>query len=326
MSMNLHRTAGIVFLLFLFLCASCNKSSKNMVSSGDQMRYPDTKKETSVYLEHFGTKVADHYRWLEDDMSDETAAWVDKQNEVTFSYLEKIPARNLFKERLEKIWNYEKVGAPFQRGPYIYYYKNNGLQNQFVLYRKKEGGTEEVFIDPNQFSKDGTTSLGDISFTEDGLLVAYSVSKGGSDWREVIVMDAISKKILEDTLKDIKFSGLSWKGNEGFYYSSYDKPTGSELSAKTDQHKLYYHALGTSQKKDVLVFGGKDKRRYVSGMVSEDSRYLFVSAANATSGNELYIQRLDQEKAEILPLVTNFNNDHDVIDVRDGYVYILTNL
>lgn len=297
-----------------------------MVSTNQVIRYPETKKEKNIYLEHFGTKVADPYRWLEDDMSAETGAWVDKQNEVTFSYLEKIPSKKLFMERLEKIWNYEKVGAPFQRGPYIYYYKNNGLQNQFVLYRKKEGSAEEVFIDPNQFSKDGTTSLGDVSFTEDGSLVAYSISKGGSDWREVIVLDAFSKKIIEDTLKDIKFSGLSWKGNEGFFYSSYDKPTGSELSAKTDQHKLYYHALGTKQKNDVLVFGGNQKRRYVSGSVSEDNKYLFIAAANATSGNELYMQRLDQVNAEIIPVVTNFSNDHDVVDVRDGYMYVLTNL
>jgi prolyl oligopeptidase len=304
---------------------SCKNPSKDMSFEPIEVKYPETKKDTLSFTEHFGVKVPDPYRWLEDDRSAETGAWVDAQNEVTFGYLSKIPFRDAFKKRLEKIWNFEKVGAPFKEGEYIYSYKNDGLQNQFVLYRKKDGGTEEIFLDPNSFSKDGTTSLGDISFTEDGSLVAYSISKGGSDWREVIIMNAIDKKILEDTLKDIKFSGLSWKGNEGFYYSSYDKPDGSELSAKTDQHKLYYHKLGTKQKEDKIIFGNLVKRRYVGGYVSDDNRFLFVSAANSTSGNELYVQDLTKPGSTIKPIVSNFDNDYDVIDVKDNMIYILTN-
>ncbi|MBK8856058.1 MAG: S9 family peptidase [Saprospiraceae bacterium] len=314
----------IIVLGSIFLI-SCKNSNKEMSFEPIEVKYPETRKDTLSFTEHFGVKVSDPYRWLEDDLSAETGSWVDAQNEVTFGYLSKIPFREAFKKRLEKIWNFEKVGAPFKEGNYIYSYKNNGLQNQFVLYRKNEGGKEEVFLDPNLFSKDGTTSLGDISFTKDGSLVAYSISKGGSDWREVIVMNTKDKKILEDTLKDVKFSGLSWKGTEGFYYSSYDKPDGSELSAKTDQHKLYFHTLGTSQKEDKVIFGASEKRRYVGGYVSDDNRFLFISAATSTSGNELYVMDLSKPGSKIKPIVKNFDNDNEVVDVKENMVYIVTN-
>ena len=165
------------------------------------------------------------------------------------------------------MWNYEKIGAPFIEGDYTYYYKNNGLQNQYVVHRKKDGANEEVFLDPNTFSEDATTSLSGLTFSKDGKTAAYSISEGGSDWRKIVVIDVDSKKVKEDTLIDVKFSGISWKGNDGFYYSSYDKPEGSELSAKTDQHKLYYHKLGTSQKNDEVIFGATtaQKHRYVRG-------------------------------------------------------------
>src|SRR5512133_199942 len=207
------------------------------------IEYPVTKKG-DVTDDYYGTKVPDPYRWLEDDMSEETAAWVKEENNITFGYLEKIPYRNEIKERLEKIWNYEKYGRPFNEGEYTYFSKNDGLQNQSVIYRQKGEGEPEVFLDPNTFSADGTTSLAEMDFSKDGSLVAYSVSEGGSDWRKVIVMDALKMKILEDTLTNIKFSSLSWQGQDGFYYSSYDKPEGSRLSAKTDHHKLYYHKIG----------------------------------------------------------------------------------
>ena len=217
------------------------------------LTYPTTSKGETVDV-YFDTKLPDPYRWLEDDKSAETGAWVKAQNEVTYGYLAQIPFRTALKTRMEKLWNYEKIGAPFKEGNFTYYYKNNGLQNQSVLYRKAAKGTETIFLDPNTFSKDGTTSLGGLDFSKDGSKVAYSISEGGSDWRKVIVMDVISKKIIEDTIVDVKFSGVSWKGNEGFYYSSYDKPKGSELSAKTDQHKLYFHKLGTAQKDDIVIF------------------------------------------------------------------------
>jgi prolyl oligopeptidase len=279
-----------------------------------------------VYSEYFGVRVEDPYRWLENDLSAETEKWVDDQNALTFGYLSKIPFRNKFKERLEKIWNYEKIGSPFKKGDYTYFYKNDGLQNQFVLYRRKEEGKAEIFLDPNTFSADGTTSLDAVSFTKDGSLVAYSISEGGSDWRKVIVMETSSMKLIGDTLKDVKFSGLSWKGNEGFFYSSYDKPDGSELSAKTDQHKLYFHKLGTPQSEDKVVFGLKEKRRYVGGVVSDDQRFLFISAANSTSGNELYMIDITRPDGELVQLVDNFKNDHDVLDVDGSDILIVTNL
>jgi prolyl oligopeptidase len=291
----------------------------------ESLNYPETKKTATVDI-YFGTEVNDPYRWLEDDKSAETAAWVKEENKVTFDYLSKIPFRNKIKERMEKLWNYEKISAPFKEGGYTYFYKNNGLQNQSVLYRTDKSGKEEVFLDPNTFSKDATTSLDGVSFSKDGSKVAYSVSKAGSDWRTVIFIDAKTKKEIDTPLVDVKFSGLSWKGNEGIFYSSYEKPKGSELSAKTDEHKLYFHELGTAQKTDLVVFGDKEKRRYVGGSVSEDDRYLFISAANSTSGNELYLKDLSDPFSKIIPIVSNFDFDVDVLDNLGSKLFILTNI
>ncbi len=295
-----------------------------VMNAQTKINYPETKKIDHIDT-YFGEQINDYYRWLEDDRSPETEMWVKKQNVVTNIYLNRIPYRNQLKERMEKLWNYEKIGAPFKEGDYTYYYKNNGLQNQSVLYRKDASGKEEIFLDPNTFSKDGTTSLGGINFSKDGSLVAYSISEGGSDWRKVIVMEAKTKKIIGDTIVDVKFSGVSWYKNEGFYYSSYDKPVGSELSAKTDQHKLYYHKLNTSQKTDKLVFGGDVKRRYVGGGVSEDEKYLFISAANSTSGNELYYLDLSKPDSKIVTLIDNYENDNDVLDNKGSKIYLVTN-
>ncbi|SEA12493.1 prolyl oligopeptidase [Flavobacterium gillisiae] len=289
------------------------------------IHYPETKKGETAD-QYFDVKVADPYRWLEDDRSAETAAWVKAENEVTYGYLNQIPFRDALKNRMEKLWNYEKIGSPSKEGNFTYYSKNNGLQNQSVMYRKDAAGKEEVFLDPNTFSKDGTTSLGGIDFSKDGATVAYAISEGGSDWRKVIIMDALSKKIIEDTLIDVKFSGLSWRGNEGFYYSSYEKPKGSELSAKTDQHKLYFHKLGTAQKEDQVIFGADQKRRYVGGYVTEDDRYLVISAANSTYGNELYIKDLTVENSPIVTIVDNFNSDNNIIDSDGTKLFIETDL
>ena len=299
--------------------------SSTIVSvSHAQIKYPQTKKTEKVDS-YFETKISDPYRWLEDDRSTETADWVKAQNQVTFGYLSAIPFRNTIKERMEKLWNYEKVSAPFKEGKYTYYYKNNGLQNQSVLYRKDAAGTEELFLDPNTFSKDATTSLDAVSFSKDGSLCAYSISEAGSDWRKVIFINAETKQSIGDKLIDVKFSGLSWKANEGVYYSSYDKPKGSELSAKTDQHKLYFHKLGTNQSEDVLVFGAKEKRRYVGGSVSDDNHYLFISAANSTSGNELYFQDLTKPNAPIQLIHAGFEYDVDVLDNQGTKLFIVTN-
>ncbi|MCT4613967.1 MAG: prolyl oligopeptidase family serine peptidase [Marinifilaceae bacterium] len=291
------------------------------------INYPKTEKKP-VVDNYFGTEVVDNYRWLEDDRSAETEAWVKAENKVTFDYLNKIPYREQLKNRLSKIWNYEKVGTPFTEGDYTYFYKNDGLQNQYVLYRKDKNGKEEIFLDPNTFSEDGTTSLGSVSFTKDGSLVAYSISEGGSDWRKIIIMDAVSKKIIEDTLVDVKFSGISWLGNTGFYYSSYDKPKGSELSAKTDQHKLYFHKLGTAQSTDKVIFGAKasEKNRYVGGGVTDDNRYLVISASQSTSGNKLFIQDLKKKGSKLIAMVDNYDSDSYVIENKGDKLYIVTNL
>ncbi len=310
--------------IFIPMCiaaalVSCKQENKQAVV----VTYPETQKMDMVDT-YFGTEVKDPYRWLEDDRSDETAGWVKAQNEVTFGYLDKIPFRNQIKNKLEDLWNYEKIGAPFTEGDYTFYMKNNGLQNQYVLYKRDKDGNEEVFLDPNKFSEDGTTSLAGLEFSKDSKTVAYAISEGGSDWRKVIIMDVDSKTILGDTLIDIKFSGLSWKGNEGFYYSSYDKPTGSELSAMTDQHKLYYHKLGTPQSEDKVVFGLDKKRRYIGGSVTEDDKYLIITAANSTYGNELYIKDLTNPNSKIVTLVDNFDNDHYVIENEGDKLFIVT--
>lgn len=317
----MKKIAGTVFVATMII--SCN--TKDTTPTNEPLKYPETRKDTIVDT-YFGEQISDPYRWLEDDRSEETAAWVKAQNEVTFAYLDKIPFRNQLRKQLEDKWNYEKIGAPFVEGEYTYYYKNDGLQNQSVLYRKDKSGKEEIFLDPNTFSNDGTTSLADVSFTEDGSLVAYAISEGGSDWRKIIVLNAKDKSVIGETLVDVKFSGISWYKNEGFYYSSYDKPTGSELSAKTDQHKLYYHKLGTSQKEDKVIFGDKIKRRYVGGYVTDDQKYLVITAANATSGNELYLKNLSNPNAPIQTIVSGFDNDYSIIDSKDGKLFIVTNL
>ncbi len=289
------------------------------------MNYPTTAKADSVDT-YFGTEVKDSYRWLEDDRSPETEAWVKTQNKTTFGYLENIPFRNDLKKRLEKIWNYEKIGTPFEEGDYTYFYKNDGLQNQYVVYRKKGDGEAEVFLDPNTFSEDGTTSLAGLSFTKDGSMAAYLISEGGSDWRKAIVLNAETKEIMEDTLVDIKFSGLSWKGNDGFYYSSYDKPKGSELSAKTDQHKVYYHKLGTPQSKDELIYGERpdEKHRYIGAGVTEDQNYLVVSASTSTSGNKLFIQNLKDPNGLLIPIVDDTKSDNYIIENVGSKLFIVT--
>jgi prolyl oligopeptidase len=314
-----------LFAITLMACSGNNESKDVEAAS---LTYPETRQDTTVVDEYFGVKVNDPYRWLENDTSEETAAWVNAQNALTFGYLETIPFRNAIKDRLTALWNYEKYSAPFTRGNHTYYYKNDGLQNQFVLYRKgAQGANDEVFLDPNEFSNDGTTSLAGLSFTKDGSMAAYLISEGGSDWRKVIIINTLTKEVIEDTLIDVKFSGVSWKGNEGFYYSSYDKPKdGSALSGLTQFHKLYFHKIGTPQSTDMLIFGGEQTpRRYVGGGVTEDGNFLVISAATSTTGNELYIQDLRKPNSPIVPIVRNFDNDHDVIFTKGETLYIKTN-
>jgi len=313
----------LIMLFTSLIFASCIKETKQ---KSIKLKYPKTIKK-AVIDTLFGTEIIDNYRWLEDDRSEETESWVKAENEVSFNYLSEIPFREQLKRRLTELWNYEKLSAPFIEGDYTYFYKNDGLQNQNVIYRKKDG-KETLFLDPNTFSENATTSLGSLSFSKNGKTVAYSISEGGSDWRKIIIMDAESKIIKEDTLVDVKFSGISWYKNEGFYYSSYDKPKGSELSAKTDQHKLYYHQLGTSQTEDAVIFGGNlyEKHRYVRGSTTEDSRYLLIDAATSTSGNKLFIKDLSVSDSKLIPIIDTFDSDTYLIQNIQSKLYLVTNL
>ena len=303
-------------LLYLLLI-SCNTATK--------IDYPITEKKV-VVDSYFETNIEDPYRWLENDLSSETMKWVDTQNDVTFDYLNSIPYKNKLKDKLTKIWNYEKQTSPYHEGDYLYYYKNDGLQNQYVVYRKKANSEEEVFLDPNTFSEDGTISLTGLYFSKNGKLVSYLISEGGSDWRKAIVMDTESKEIIGDTLTNIKFSGISWKGNDGFFYSSYDKPKGSELSDYTDRHKLYYHRLGESQKFDNIVFGdGKDKYRYVYSSVSDDNKFLFITASNLTDGNKLFMIDLVKNPNRIQVISDDETTDNNIVETDGDTFYIFTN-
>lgn len=289
--------------------------------------YPVTNKQI-VSDDYFGQIVEDPYRWLEDDRSDETAQWVASQNAVTFDYLAQIPYRAELRERLAKAQDYKKSSQPFVRGDYTYFYKNDGLQNHSILYRQKEGQPTEIFLDPNTFSEDGTTSLGSVSFSKDYSLVAYSISEGGSDWRKIFVIDTETKQQLETEITDAKFTGISWLGNRGFYYSSYDKPDGSELSARTEQHKLYFHELGTEQANDKVIFGesNDEQHRYVSGYTTEDDRYLIILGKESTSGNRLFYIDLSSQEQSLNTLIDHVDSDTYLIDNQDEVFILYTNL
>ena len=295
------------------------------------IQYPETKKITHSDFYH-GIEVSDPYRWLEDDMSNETGEWVKSQNKVTSKFLGKIGFRKKLERRIKKLNDYEKIGAPFKEGDYEYFYKNSGLQNHSVVYRTRIGEDEnpEVFIDPNTFSKDGTVALRGLSFTKDGSLLAYMITEGGSDWRKIIVMNTKTKEIIGDTLKDVKFSGLSWKNNDGFFYSSYDNPSEenkSELSAKTQYHKLYFHRLNTPQAQDKLVYGGnKQPNRYVSGSVTEDQRYLAIYAGQNTSGSQLYIKDLAVSDSKPIKIQGDYFARASVITNKKKTFYLYTNI
>ncbi|MCZ4310361.1 prolyl oligopeptidase family serine peptidase [Vibrio atlanticus] len=292
-----------------------------------EYQYPVTNKQI-VSDDYFGQIVEDPYRWLEDDRSDETAQWVASQNEVTFDYLAQIPYRAELRERLAKAQDYKKSSQPFVRGDYTYFYKNDGLQNHSILYRQKEGLQVEVFLDPNTFSEDGTTSLGSVSFSKDYSLVAYSISEGGSDWRKIFVIDTETKQQLEAEITDAKFTGISWLGNRGFYYSSYDKPDGSQLSARTEQHKLYFHELGTEQASDKVIFGesNAEQHRYVSGYTTEDDRYLIILGRESTSGNRLFYIDLNSPEQKLNTLIDHVDSDTYLIDNQDETFILYTNL
>ncbi|HWA35964.1 MAG TPA: prolyl oligopeptidase family serine peptidase [Cyclobacteriaceae bacterium] len=313
--------AILVPIIVLFSC-SPKKEEKGSVS-----RYPVSNK-VAIVDTLFGTPVPDPYRWLEDDTARATKGWVSSQNEVTFGYLKNIPFRDVIRKRLDELSNYARPTAPHKEGEYYYYSRNSGLQNLSVQYRKKgDDGIEEIFLDPNGWSKDGTTALQNMSFTQDGSLVACLISEGGSDWRKVVVLKTGDKSVVGDTIRDIKFSSASWHGNDGFYYSRYDHPKGDALFAKINFNTLSYHKIGTSQKEDKIIFDGNMKpQRRVGGGLTEDGRFLVIQTSVSTHGNELYILDMKDSKGKIVPVVSNFDNDHNVI-ANDGSTIILqTNL
>ena len=289
-----------------------------MSNSEAQIKYPATKK-TNQADNYFGTMVADPYRWLEDDNSDETKAWVKDQNKVTDDYLSKIPYRAAVRKRLEEMWNYTKYSSPFKEGEYYYFYKNDGLQNQNVLYRQIGlEGAPEIFIDPNSMSKDGTIVPGVPSFTKSAKYCAYLLSASGSDWQEGYVMDVTTKQLLPDKLKWIKFSGISWKGDEGFFYSRYPQEDEQHLlSKKNEFHKLCYHQLGTPQAADKIIFEDNNHPlRTINGGLTEDSRFLIVNMSEGTSGVELWVKDMVADSPFSL-LIKGFDSEAEVVD-NDG--------
>ncbi|MGZ4037533.1 MAG: hypothetical protein ACXVPQ_06870, partial [Bacteroidia bacterium] len=280
-----------------------------------QSQVPKTKKimQTDDY---FGTKVEDPYRWLEDDNSAETKAWVKEENAATNAYLEKIPYREKIKKRLTEMWNFGKESAPFKKGDRFFWYKNDGLQNQNVLYSQKDTccGQGEILLDPNTLSPDGTTSLSGIGVSKNAQWLAYGISKAGSDWVEIHVMDISKKSDLPDVIKWVKFSDIAWKGN-GFYYSRYDEPKGNKTyTGKNEFHKVYYHSIGTTQDKDELIFEDKDHPNYnFAAHVTHDERFLVISTSESTSGSRLTVKDLSRGNAEFVRLTETFQFDFDVI-------------
>jgi prolyl oligopeptidase len=295
-------------------------------SSGQNLKYPKTAKVDSADT-YFGVQVKEPYRWLEDDKSPETEAWVKAQNEVTYGYLDKIPFREGLKKRLTELMNYPKYGSPTKKNGVYYFYKNDGLQNQSVLYRQASLTAEpELLLDPNALSKDGTVALSAVSFSKDGKYLGYSIARAGSDWNEIYVMDLATKELLADHIQWVKFSGISWQG-DGFYYSAYDAPqAGKELSKINEYHKVFFHKVGDSQKDDKIIFQNKEfPLRNVGGGVTEDEKFLIISETESTSGNSLYIQDLTKADAPLIALVTDFNNDYNIVDDYNGKLYVLTN-
>ena len=288
--------------------------------------YPGVRKDT-IADDYFGTKIRDPYRWLENDTSEETGAWVKAQNEVTFDYLRQIPFREALEERLTELWNYEKASAPFKKGDNFFVYKNDGIQNQSVLYIQKGlDGEQEVLLDPNTMSDEGTTSLNTTGFSKDNRYMAYGISKAGSDWVEINVMDLETKELWEDKVNWVKFSGISWYKN-GFYYSSYDPPTeGSDYSGKNEFHKVYYHELGTEQTDDQLVYEDTvHPQRNAGSGVTDDEEYLIITTSESTNGNSLMVKNL-KKGGNFVTLVDNFDTDNYILDhIGEGKFLVNTN-
>lgn len=319
--MRMNKYLVIVVLLGLF---GCNDNKETL--STTRFEYPSTRKDTTVIDSYFGVNVADPYRWLEDDNSSETGAWVQSQNKLTYDYLGKIPQREAIKERLAEVWNYEKQSTPWQKGNYLFYYKNDGVQNQSVLYYEDTASKKvDVLINPNKFSEDGTTSLGGLSISDGAKYAAYMVSKAGSDWKEVYVLNIETGEKMDDHIEWVKFSGMNWQGN-GFYYASYDAPKeGDEFSASNLNHKIYYHELGTEQNEDKLIMENPAHPNWNFGLsTSEDGVFEFLWISESTSGYQLAFRK--KGGAEFTYIDTTFNHEFSIIDNVGDMLYVSTNV
>ncbi len=292
---------------------SCKPATETATS--EKLTYPVTAKSDQID-DYFGVKVSDPYRWLENDTAEDVKKWVTEENKVTFGYLEKIPFRNKIKERLTDIFNYPKYSNPFRAGEYYFFSKNDGLQNQSVIYYQKGlDGKPEVFLDPNTMSSDGTAAVSLLGFSKDKKYVAYAINQSGSDWQTIYVMEVATKKLMSDNLDWVKFSGASWKDN-GFYYARYDAPPkGKEFSQKNEYHKIYYHRLGDTQDKDVLVYENKNKPlRYYGASVTEDERFLIIYVSEGTDGTEMYYKDLQSNQKDFGLLFAGFEDNYSVIN------------
>lgn len=308
-----------IFLTALFV---------GIMSSNAQFKYPSTFKEAKVDDYH-GTKVSDPYRWLEDDNSEKTKDWVKKQNNFTFNYLDQIPFRKEIRRKLEQLWDYPKYSSPFKKGDWYYFFKNEGLQNQSVMYRQKGlDATPEEFLNPNTINKNGIAALGGLGFSKSGKLLAYSIALAGSDWQEVYVMETESKKVLADTIRFVKFSGFSWNGEDGFYYSRYPEPqTGERLSGQNEFQTVYYHKIGTPQSQDVLVYEDKKRpKRFHGAGLTEDGRYLILNVSEGTSGSEIWFRDMkNTAQKEFKLLIKGFTTEARVVDNDGARLLVLTN-
>jgi prolyl oligopeptidase len=314
---------ALIALIMLVFLPACQKQGREAQA---QLTYPVIKTVEQVD-DYFGTKVADPYRWLEDDNAPEVKEWVKEENKVTFAYLESIPFREKIRQRITEIYNYPKYTSPFRAGEYYFFFKNDGLQNQFVIYIQKGlDGKPEVFIDPNKLSPDGTVRIGLVGFSKDNRYVACSRSEAGSDWQELRVMEIGTKKELSDRIQWVKFSGASWQGG-GFYYSGYDKPEkGQELTARNKFQKIFYHKLGDPQEKDKLIYEDKDHPfRYKEVSITEDEKYIFLYLSEGTHGNELYYKDLSVRNMKFQPLIKGFEFDSYIIDNIEDKFLVFTN-
>ena len=317
------------FILLLMACDSGPQKSTTQIMDFKQIpvTYPLSRKDTTVADNYFGTNINDPYRWLEDDQSAETKEWVTRQNIVTNGYLSQIPFRDKLKKRLEQIFDYEKFGIPFKEGGKYYFFKNDGLQNQSVLYVQENLNAEaKMVLDPNKFSDDGTTSLGEMDFSKDGRYLAYSTSTGGSDWRSIVVKDLETDEMLEDKVEWVKFSGISWQGN-GFYYTRFPEPKkGDELKAANKLGAVYFHQLGTPQTADKMVYSDKaHPDRSFGGGTTDDERFLYVSGWESTTGNSLFVKDLSSKAASFVTIVDAYEKDYNVVDNIGDKLLILTN-